>query len=108
MKFTRTGGVPELRCVHTTVVYDNESGKIIHLHYTAILDGASVPSEEEMVKNALSRANHMYIDCSKASALHLMNVQLRPDTEYRIDMNTRSVVEVQTPKQGRGDLSRQA
>jgi hypothetical protein len=94
MNIAHAGEARKLRDIYTTTVYDNSNGEIIHWHHTIVFEGAIVPSEDEMVKAALTQAEQAGIDCSRASTLHLGSRSLSPECEYRVDTATRSLVEV--------------
>jgi hypothetical protein len=94
MNIVHAGEVGELRQINTTVVYDRVTGEIIHLHHTAVFERALTPSEDEMVREALTQAEQARADLSRVSSLFLGSRLLNPDYEYRVDPDTRTLIEV--------------
>lgn len=77
---------PEGSTVFTFLVYDPESGDVVHGHRELFLPDSKVPGEEELAKLALEHAAQATDrDAGKLRALQVSDEELKPGVGYRVD-----------------------
>jgi hypothetical protein len=77
---------PEGSTAFTFLVYDPESGDVVHGHKELFLPKADVPGEEELAKIALEHAAQATDrDAGKLRALQVSDEELKPGVAYRVD-----------------------
>ncbi len=85
------------RTVATAMVYDFETGQLLHLHRHITLDGGMIPDHEQVEKRALENAMiRQGRDLSRMRVLHLSEDSLRPEKIYKVDVRNLVLVEVGT------------
>jgi hypothetical protein len=85
------------RTVATALVYDFETGKLIHLHQHIALEGGYVPDHEQVEQKALANAMiRQGRDQSRMRVLHLSEDAMRPGKIYKVDVRNLVLVEIGT------------
>lgn len=90
----------------TTVVYTRDTGEIRHVHHTLIMEGAAVPSEDEIMRAAIAQADEAGLDMTSADVLHIGRHEFDPQREYSVDPAARSLVEGPRGKRSEQDERR--
>lgn len=78
----------------TFVVFDRQSGDVLHTHHVSAAPGAVPPPEDELTKLILDHAVHATgrhardVDCMKVAA-----GDVKPQSTYRVDLDGRRLVE---------------
>jgi hypothetical protein len=86
-----------------TVLYDTQTGEIVHVHLFSSHDGSSLSEE---VKDRLARETAMHRLSRRTPAptlasfatLHVATEALVPGHAYHVDVKTRAIVQRQPPK----------
>jgi hypothetical protein len=83
----------------TFVIFNRQTGDILHTHHVSIVPGAIAPTDEEMTRVVLEHAVHAggchasEVDCVKVGV-----DELKPKASYRVDVAARRLLV--TGKQG--------
>lgn len=86
---TTQSHLPEGSRAHTFVIYDSKSGEIVHGHMEVVLPGVEPPSGDVLSRQALEyAAQTMGRDVSTLNALPVDFGELKPGTQYRVDVNS--------------------
>jgi len=80
------------------VVYDPESGDIVHKHESMSLRGGDHPGKEELEKDALDQASRAGRNTARVSVLHVDPQSLKADAHYKVDTKNKKLVEIPQPK----------
>lgn len=87
-----TGGqVPPIDDVHVILLYDPESGRVIHLHKVTVFKGGQGKSEQEAIEAALAQAAKV------GHSIERLNVKVWKNPAYahapqRVDLSTGDVI----------------
>ena len=82
-----------------TVVYDPQTGQIVHMHYSVTTKGGTHPAREILEKDALEQLAQAQPKMTKKMALlHVKPSGFKPRTFYKIDIKKQILVEIQPPK----------
>ncbi len=90
----QSDSVSRPRPIASFVVFDPQSGTILHTHQVSSVVGAIVPRDDELAQFILDHAAHATgrhakdLDCLKVAA-----DDLEPRTTYRVDVATRRLIE---------------
>jgi hypothetical protein len=76
------------------LIYDPDSGRILHEHHFVTSDGGEHPDERAREELALAEAARAGHDVAKLAALHPDRRDLREGVRYAVDGGSRSLVEV--------------
>jgi hypothetical protein len=95
MRLEHHGAEPE--SVQTCVIFDPETGRIVHTHHVVTLPGAIPVSREEVERRAWERAAGAGNDPSRLRAIHVDSEQLNRSASYRVDVTTMSLVAIERP-----------
>jgi hypothetical protein len=91
--------LPEGSREHTFLVYDKESGEVVHGHKSIVLPDGDAPSDEELERQALEAAAEVTNrDASSLKALPVAHDDLEHGAHYRVDTAS-SKLERVSPKQ---------
>jgi hypothetical protein len=89
-----TSSREKLDLIHTTVLYDKNNGKIIHMHQEVFFANAKIMSQQQIEVKVLDLAkNSTGCDTSKLAILHLQNAEINPSLHYNVDIKTKKLVE---------------
>jgi hypothetical protein len=78
--------LPEGAREHTFLVYDSESGEIVHGHKTILFSNVDPPSQEDLEREALDMAAQTIDrDPSSLKALKVEHHELEQGAAYRVD-----------------------
>jgi hypothetical protein len=88
----RGGGSVRAIAHRASVVYEENSGAIKHIHQTVTLEGGQVPTESEMEQAALDILSKR-IDVRGLKVLHVDAADIRPRVNYRVDPQRRILME---------------
>jgi hypothetical protein len=93
---------PEGSTTHTFLIYDAETGEVIHGHKVLVLPGVEPPSEEELQKQALDMATKVTErPAGKLKTLAVEEKDLKPGHLPHVDPKSRKL-EQHPPKDQRG------
>jgi hypothetical protein len=77
-----------------SVVYDRNTGRVVHMHRVTSLKGGHSPSDHEIQRRALEHAVHSHKEL-KAEHLAVTYAEptvIQPRTNYTVDLNTLQLV----------------
>lgn len=80
------------------VIYDPESGDIVHTHECMSLQGRKHPTKKALEAEALEHASRAGRDTAKVSLLHVDPASLKMDAHYKVDTKKRVLVEIPQPQ----------
>jgi hypothetical protein len=80
------------------VLYDPNSGRILHIHQIIVLEGGDTPTEADVDKTARAVLGERDAESAKALALHLPHADYKPHTAYTVDVATRTLIERAVPR----------
>jgi hypothetical protein len=82
------------RTIATVVVYDFETGQVVHMHRHIALEGGYVPDHEEVEKRAIENAMiRQGRDSSRMRILHVSEDSMQAGRMYKVDVHTLALVE---------------
>jgi hypothetical protein len=87
--------VQDVQAASTVVVYEPDSGTIVHVHHCVTSHGGQHPSEPALAEAALAYASHGKAGTAKMSVLHVDPSTFHMDAHYRVDPQKRALVEMQ-------------
>jgi hypothetical protein len=94
----RRSHLPEGAREHTHLIYDPESGEVVHGHTTIVFPGADSPSPEEVEQRALEEAARATNrDAASLSALAVEHEDLEHGAHYRVDPKSKRLERI-TPQ----------
>jgi hypothetical protein len=80
------------------ILYDPDSGNVVHGHCCEVDPGIELPTREELEKCALDQARTYQekggLDSRKACVLHADPVTFHMYRHYRVDLKTKNLIEV--------------
>jgi hypothetical protein len=88
---------PAVKSARSCVLYDSDSGRILHIHQAVVLEGGATPTEAEMESTAREVLDSHGAGSSKVAALHLGHADFKPRTAYTVDVSTKALVERAVP-----------
>ena len=91
-------GQPIKETVLMAVVYDPKSGHIAHYHRVHIFDAVRQISQSQVEERARSLASRHGWDIEKLETLSVDPSKLKRGARYRVDVKSRSLVEIVEPK----------
>ena len=75
---------------HTFLIYDNESGHLVHGHREVVLPYGEAPGTEQIMKRALELAVEVTgREPRSLRALEVSEDELTPGIAYKVDLKTR-------------------
>ena len=78
----------------TSVVYDARTGDIVYLHHFVTLQGGMPPDDRDAESKALLELKRIRPELTAARmVLHVPSSAIKPDTDYRVDVERRALVE---------------
>ena len=92
MNSTHGSGTVKAVAEHATVIYDEKTGAIKHIHRTIILEGGVVPSETAMEKAAMEIVSKR-ISPHGLKVIHADPSHIRLDVKQRVDPQQRILIE---------------
>jgi hypothetical protein len=92
-----SNSAPRVQSVRSCVLYDSESGRILHIHQSVVLEGGQTPTEAELESTARSMLDGHDIEPSKVAALHLPHADFKPRITYTVDVAEKVLVERALP-----------
>jgi hypothetical protein len=95
---TKPKSAPPVKSARSCVLYDSDSGRILHIHQSVVLEGGATPSDAEMERVAHEMLSGRDVDASKVAALHLPHADFKPRTAYTVDVAKRTLVERALPR----------
>jgi hypothetical protein len=82
----------------TRVVYDSESGDIVHVHHVVILPNANGPDEDHLDAEAVSLASQFSKRPGAAlQALKVESSEFQEGARYRVNPETRKLQQISEP-----------
>lgn len=89
----RTETSTPMHGVDTRVVYDRETGEILHIHQAAALGGRRLPSEAELRAAAIDVASKITgISGQQMDVIQVRDEDLIPHTTHVVDIQSRRLV----------------
>jgi hypothetical protein len=79
--------------VDTRVIYDRQSGEILHVHQAVSLPGIKFPDENELKASAMdlaSRATGRHVH--QMDVLTVQEEELKPGTRYKVNLRDKCLV----------------
>lgn len=100
---------PEIERESMVVIYDPESGRVLHRHEVVSTKGARHPDDETIESDAFDEFERSRPDLreriqgaggvrGRFAALHADPKAMKPHAAYRVDTRTRSLVEQERPR----------
>lgn len=80
------------------VLFDPATGDIVHGHYCEADSSADLPDKDALEKSAREHAKRHEkkgVDSAKAHVLHVDSGAFQMNRRYRVDLQTKKLVEVQ-------------
>jgi hypothetical protein len=84
---------PPAKSARSCVLYDADSGRILHIHQSVVLEGGETPADADMERTARELLADRDIKPTKVLALHLPHADFKPRTAYTVDVTKRVLVE---------------
>ena len=79
--------------VDTRVIYDRETGEILHVHQALAVPGVKLPDESELKAAALDLASQTTgRPVEQMDVLSVREEELRPRTRYQVNVQDRRLV----------------
>lgn len=80
-----------------SVVYDNRTGKILHVHESTALEGAKIPGDRTLEKRAVELAQRLSGDrlgaaATRLSVLTVAAAEVDQAARMKVDVKTRTLV----------------
>jgi hypothetical protein len=92
-----SNAAPPVKSARSCVLYDSDSGRILHIHQAVVLEGGETPTKAEMERTAFEMLDSHDAEPSKVAALHLGHADFKPATAYTVDIATKALVERALP-----------
>jgi|HubBroStandDraft_3_1064219.scaffolds.fasta_scaffold543967_1 hypothetical protein len=92
-----SNSAPPVKSARSCVLYDSDSGQILHIHQAVVLEGGETPTEAELESTARAMLERRDAEPSKVVALHLAHTDFKPRTAYSVDVATKALVEHALP-----------
>lgn len=83
---------------HICILFDPADGRVFHTHRVITLPGGKKLTPEQVEQRTLHLAEKLHIDASKLSLLHVPPEQYKASVAYKVDPQSRSLVELPAPK----------
>jgi hypothetical protein len=95
-----TPNVPSIISDQLCVVFDSDTGNILHMHRVATLEGADTVSEESISATALDYAKtNLSTRYSGSMDTTIVDPdQLEPNMHYKVDLDSRRLIQVPRTK----------
>ena len=98
IRITSAGEAPQFDR-HATVLYDRESGRIVHVHYVLSRKGFPLPSLTAIEGTAREHGVRLGFDMERLDLLHVPGE--REPGAYRVDPSARELVAFTPPSRTR-------
>jgi len=85
MKLIREGKEVEPELIKTCVLYDRDTGHIVHVHQVASLPSGRPPASDHVEKRAMELAARGGNDVSRLKALHVSATEWDETCPHRVD-----------------------
>ena len=85
MKYIRDGKEVEPELIKTCVLYDRDTGHIVHVHKVVSLPSGRPPASDHVEKRAMELAAQGGRDVSKLKALHVSATEWDESYPHRVD-----------------------
>jgi hypothetical protein len=84
---------PDQILERVTVLYEPDTGKVRHVHHTAAIQGAELPSDSALEERALELAARLRgISRDAVRALHVDGADFKPHSRHHVDVAARRVI----------------
>ena len=81
------------RRVDTRVVYDRETGEILHIHQAVVLPGVKFPDENELRASAIDLASRSTgTSGEQMDVIRVREEDLKAHTKYKVDVQNKCLV----------------
>jgi hypothetical protein len=91
--------VGEVEQSSMVVLYDSDTGEIVHVHECVTVLGGTHPTQEALEEEAREQASRAGVETTNVSLLHVDPESVgAADTHYRVDTNKGALVGVPQPK----------
>ena len=80
------------------VVYEADTERIVDIHHHGMPRGADRPDRKALEAQVLRHAARAGINTSKVLLLHVDPAKLQRGASYRVDVTSKSLVEMQKPR----------
>jgi hypothetical protein len=87
-----SGGSVRAIAHRASIVYEEETGAIKHIHRTITLEGGRVPSDSELEEAALAIISKR-LPVGGLKVVHVEPDQIRPHVRYRVHPQHRTLIE---------------
>jgi hypothetical protein len=104
--FLRNGKTIAPESNQTCVLYDQKSGRIVHLHQEITYPGGRKLTKSEAESRALEAVAKVRGNAAGLKVLHVSPEQLQPPKIYKVDVKARRLVEQPLPKKLQGHMSK--
>ena len=91
MDITASPHLPEPEEIHTLVVYDPETGRIVHRHSVITYPGAQRRTKEELEARAIEMARSQTGYQKALTVLHVESQAFAEPAEYLVDLSSRQL-----------------
>jgi hypothetical protein len=92
-----SNSAPAVKSARSCVLYDSDSGRILHIHQSVVLEGGEMPTEAELESTARAMLDARDAETSKVVALHVPHADFKPRTAYTVDVVEKVLVERALP-----------
>jgi len=91
-------GTLEVEHESLVVLYDPQTGRVVHQHQVVTMKGGQHPDEKTMEKEAMEQLSHMQPGVTaKLSVLHVDPRALKPGALHKVDTAKHVLVEMPLP-----------
>lgn len=94
MDITASPQLPEPEEIHTMVVYDAKTGRIVHRHQVVTFPGAPKKTKEQLQARAIEMARSRAGTTKALAVLHANSEMFTEPIEYRVDLKKKRLVRV--------------
>lgn len=91
-------GLPIEQRAHMAVLFDPETGRIVHSHRVLLFDQERQISQADVEQRARTLATRHGWDVEKLETLSVDPSKLKQRARYKVDVKSRSLVEMAEPK----------
>jgi hypothetical protein len=81
------------RRVDTRVIYDRETGEILHIHQAVVLPGVRFPDENELRASAIDLASrNTGTSREQLDVIRVQEEDLKTNTKYQVDVQNKCLI----------------
>jgi hypothetical protein len=91
---SQSPGLPPPEATHAVVVYDAQTGEVLHRHIVVRYPGGRVQEPAQIEARALELAAARGLDTGRARVLHVDPAAFAADVEHRVNIERRELEEL--------------